>query len=698
MARKFKLFGQEIIIGKRLLGVGKDDEYFGVANYDNGRAIKKLGAYRGLVYSCINRVADSYASYSPYLEEQSGKEYKVVESHPFLEFLNKPSGPDPKAVPVSLFDVLFATSALIELQGSAYWYIPRGTQTGTPKEIVVLRADKVYRDLDKDGEIKNFYVRKNGSKVTIPIEEILPFIGFDPRDPYRGVGTVEAGQDYIETESYSTKFTKNFFLNNAGISGVLTFGKNLTKGAFKKAVRAWRDRYQGVGNAGKVMMIRDSDANFTKVGLGLNELDMDALRKMSREDIALMFGVPLALLGKAEENGLGRANIEALEYIFAKYTIEPKLKRLDAILQFALERYFPDSRKFKICHTNIIPEDKEFELARNDKGVDRWITRNEIRRKAGLPDVEGGDDLRAPLNSIPINEDLSSTDDNAGKSSGTGVKIKIKRKLSQAELEPKKKDGIDSTVKENFRLRLMKNQIAYERRYKKKFNSVLTDQRKEALDNLEAHASSFEEKTKVFGQKLFDDSMADAAMEKILMPTLIDLGEEQGALALLFAGDDAGEFIMNAPYEKLLRESTHKMASNFNDETLEALNKTLAEGIQAGEALGDLKNRVEETYDGAKGYRAERVARTETLSASNEATNEAYRQTGYVKEKEWYVNPGACEECEPFSGKTIPLDDSFLKEGQSYEDANGDVHENTYSDVDSPPLHPNCRCTIIPVR
>jgi hypothetical protein len=68
---------------------------------------------------------------------------------------------------------------------------------------------------------------------------------------------------------------------------------------------------------------------------------MGGLRKMSLEDVFMMFKVPPALLGKVTEGtGLGRGNIETLEYIFAKWNIDKKMKRFDAIIMFALQRYY----------------------------------------------------------------------------------------------------------------------------------------------------------------------------------------------------------------------------------------------------------------------------------------------------------------------------------------------------------------------
>lgn len=717
MAR-FKIFGRDIVIGKRLYGIGKDDEQFGVAQYGtDNRSHALLETYKGVVYACINLIGDSVADYDPHIYKKTKKGLVDIGDHELLELLRHPGGVDDKAIPISMATLFFMTAAFIELQGKVYWYMAKGLNTGSPKEIVVLRGDRVGQYINPDtGDIDAFYViDAAGQKIRIEISEMLPFMGFDPKNPYGSIGTTQAALEYIETDIFSTKFTKNFFKNNAGISGVLSVGGDIMKSAFKKFVRAWRDKYQGVDNAGKVMIVRGSDAaKFEKVGLGLNELDMTALRKMSREDIAMMYRVPLPLLGKIEDGvGLGRGNIETLEYIFAKYNIDKKLKKYDQILQFALERYYKVAPGSLIVgHTNIIPEDKEYELNKRDKGVDRWLTRNEIRAVDGQSPVNGGDDLYVSFNTIPLDEssagaDLSSAStDTSG--SGKGIRIKIRRKEAP---ESKKKDNSDnsqevtSVQKENFRLRLMRTQTLYERRYDKKLQSILLDQRKEALNNLEAHASSLKSSNSNVaksGPKIFDDSAADELFNKYLNPILVNLGEDQGALALLFAGDKDNQFRMTAAYKDIIARSTRRMATRFNDETLEKLNDTLAEGIQNGEALGKLKARVESVYDYASSSRSMRVARTETLKASNNATEDAYKQTGYVVSKEWVVNPDACPQCEAFEGKTIELGQTFVRQGESYTYTNSDGEEqsvsNTYDDVDNPPLHPNCRCTIIPVR
>jgi SPP1 gp7 family putative phage head morphogenesis protein len=247
----------------------------------------------------------------------------------------------------------------------------------------------------------------------------------------------------------------------------------------------------------------------------------------------------------------------------------------------------------------------------------------------------------------------------------------------------------------------MRIQLRYEKQYIKTLKPIFKQQEAEALENLEAHASEYlSDVSKAAQQKLFDDSYYDQLMTTKLQPLLQDLTNTQGGLALVFAGDDENEFHLTSNMIQYLQRNTLKMATNYNDQTLDQLNTTLAEGIEAGEGIGDLKNRIKEVYDEIDSYRATRVARTETLKASNNATVEAYRQTGFVKNKVWVVNPDACSQCEEFNGKSVPLDDSFLPLGGSYtvtdEEGNETTFTNNYDTIEEPPLHPNCRCTIIP--
>jgi HK97 family phage portal protein len=708
-----KLLGGRLTIGKTLSPyVGQTDNLFGFMRQRYGvdyRSRNKLKAYKNVVYGCSSLIGEALGDYAPYLEVKKGEVWER-QDHEFIDLLKQPAGPydpkNPRADSFSSFNLWEAVGIYQVLQGDAFLYMARGKTTGLPREIILLRADKIGTDIDPDtGKVNGYFIRQmTGDPIPLEIDEVLRFPLFNPENPYKGKSVVEAGSDYIETDEGTAEFTKNFFKNGAGISGVLNVKGEVTKGAFRKFVRAWREKYEGAANAGKIVMLRDSDASFEKVGLGLDELDMASLRSMSMEDVMMMFKVPPVLLGKISDgNGFGRANVETQEYIFAKWNIDKKMKRFDAIIMFALQRYYGlDTSQYRVCHENIIPEDKEHELAERTAGVDKWYTRNEIRASEEAAAVDGGDQLFVAINQIPVNE-ASANIAPAAPAKSAPIKIRVVKRITRtASLAPtKKKDSSTKKVSpaqaERFRMTLMRNQLRYEKQYKRLLAPIWKQQHAEVLNNLEAHSSSL---SKAHEQKLFDDAAYDNLITNKLQPSLQDLAKTQGGLAMVFAGDDNNEFHLTSKIISLLERNTKKMATNYNDETLAQLNATLAEGIQAGEGIGQLKSRVSGVYENVEGYRAERIARTETLKASNNSTVEAYRQTGFVTSKVWVVNPDACPQCEEFDGKSIGLDDPFVPLGGSYtyidESGEEQTQTNSYDTIEEPPLHPNCRCTIIP--
>ena len=136
------------------------------------------------------------------------------------------------------------------------------------------------------------------------------------------------------------------------------------------------------------------------------------------------------------------------------------------------------------------------------------------------------------------------------------------------------------------------------------------------------------------------------------------------------------------------------------------VSKILGDGIAAGETIDQLANRVQE-WAGEAGdeerstrNRAVMIARTEAQRATRRAEVEAWKSTGMVEGKTWLLAPDPCEFCEAasneFSTKSIGLEDSFFNKGDTMLGADGNEMALDYEDIDGPPLHPNCRCSLQP--
>ena len=115
-----------------------------------------------------------------------------------------------------------------------------------------------------------------------------------------------------------------------------------------------------------------------------------------------------------------------------------------------------------------------------------------------------------------------------------------------------------------------------------------------------------------------------------------------------------------------------KLATEINKTTIADLQKVLSAGFERGDSIQQMTRNIEGYFDGAK-YRAERVARTETIAASNEGALHRYETEG-VEKSEFYPSPDACIDCSSLAGE-YPTKESHNKI----------------------PVHPNCRCVWLPV-
>jgi SPP1 gp7 family putative phage head morphogenesis protein len=192
----------------------------------------------------------------------------------------------------------------------------------------------------------------------------------------------------------------------------------------------------------------------------------------------------------------------------------------------------------------------------------------------------------------------------------------------------------------------------------------------------------------------------NASTERIvlnLFPLMVEIMKDQAKYAFDESENPDAELFINDRVKEYINERIYTLARETNDITIKEIIETITEGIFQGDSISQLRKRINDVYDNATTVRSERIARTETISASNESANEAYRQSPLVNYKEWHVEPDACEFCQALAGTIVGLDENFVENGGSVTSTDGNVYSVNYLPVDHPPLHPNCRCALLPV-
>jgi len=641
-----------------------------VRNFATGSKFNPQAQARGIAYRAINHIGLSVSDYEPILMNEKGRK---LESHPVLKLYRKPNQR------LTRSDFHYLWGVLMEIYGESFWYTPLGETTKRPKECILLNPGLMEVVINKEtGEVVGYKLHKqNGTHVNLTLEEIYHDKIPNPFNSYRGTSILDKASVYIDTEINTAEFTLNYIKNNASPSGIVQL-PDMTPEAFSQFANQWREGYEGPQNAGKTAFIRSGEVDFKAVGATLKDIDQKVTRDMAKEDVLLMFGVPRGLLGSSsEQKGIGRDNIEPLEYVYAKYKTDKLMNRLDTIYEHMADRMGLKTQ-VTITHESPVPKDKKHELETHKAAVNVWMTRNEVRAVHGLDPLPGGDELPEPK--APGTAPATVTEAAKPK---TKKKVVLKAKPSKS--EKVKKENEDQ---EAFRSHLVEVNEIYAKKMKSAISKFAGEQEAAIIDKIDATGKSFEE-------WLFEIKEQSEAFAVLMVPILVDLMEAQAEDVVNFISGES--FTVTTEMRNVVENRIKRIAGIYNEDTLRALEKTLAEGAQAGESLTKMKKRVQDVFKEAKGYRAERIARTESLKASNSTAELVYKENGYTK-VQWFTNPGACEYCRVFEGQIKEIGGTYSTIGDVITSDQGNQMRIEYDDVATPPLHPNCTCSLVPVE
>ena len=196
---------------------------------------------------------------------------------------------------------------------------------------------------------------------------------------------------------------------------------------------------------------------------------------------------------------------------------------------------------------------------------------------------------------------------------------------------------------------------------------------------------------------------------KTIQPLLSDIvklggmdGDEIISEAIARAGnqelaDRIGFEFANPEVQTWIDKSTTRLANGVGDTTEVRVRDLLGTGLQEGKTVDELADVIEsQGFDPA---RARTIARTESKRGYNQGQVEAWKQTGMVTGKKWLKAPEACPFCDEIGSQNVTkaMDETFLNVGDSVTASDGSRFVVDYENVSGPPLHPNCRCSLLPV-
>lgn len=227
--------------------------------------------------------------------------------------------------------------------------------------------------------------------------EILHIPGLS-YDGLVGLSPIAYAKQAIGLGLAAESFGARFFKDGTHLGGVISVpGAPMSDSAFERTAKQFREMYSGLQRSHGVAIL-EQGATYQALGISPEEAQFLETRKFQRSEIAAMYRVPLHLI-----NDLDRAtfsNIEHQDLSYLQRSLLPWLLRFEQ--GFMRSLMTPNERRrFFIEHEtgSFLRGDTKSRYEAYSLGINAGIlTPNEARTKENMNPIEGGDEIRIPLN------------------------------------------------------------------------------------------------------------------------------------------------------------------------------------------------------------------------------------------------------------------------------------------------------------
>ncbi|MBX6385577.1 MAG: phage portal protein [Microbispora sp.] len=352
------------------------------------------------VFSCIRLLAETGSMLPAGVFRREGVSRVPFDEHPAAPLLTHQANP---GLPAG--EMWAQVLGWMLLRGNAAVYVERGGNgqpvglwpvawTSVEPRRVKETGDLVYKITLADDEWAP--IREDGGLVRA--ENLLHFRSF-------GIGGVEGlspigmARQAVGTGYAATAYIGGFFARDASPGGVVSVEGKLTDAQYERLTRQWRDLHEGFDKAHRLAVL-EGGARWEKTTLSPADAQFLEVYKLTRAEIAGIFGVPPHMIGDVERSTSWGSGIEQQSLGYVIYSLLPWLTRLERTARQLFGgdpalylKFNPDA----LLRGDITQRFGAYAQARQWG----WMSVNEIRAKEDEPPIEGGDEYLQPLNMAP---------------------------------------------------------------------------------------------------------------------------------------------------------------------------------------------------------------------------------------------------------------------------------------------------------
>lgn len=350
------------------------------------------------VYICTKVRAESIGKLSLKVYKER-EEYKEHELYYLLKYK-----PNPLMNSINFWKCIEAQRTL---KGNAYAYIERNKK-GQVTGIYPIDSDNVTKVVDDSNFLSSLskvwyiVIDNKGIKHKLYSDEILHFIGDITLDGLIGIAPLEYLKCTVENGRATQEFVNKFFKNGLSTKGVIQYVGDLDEKAKRTFRKEFESMSNGLENAHSVSLL-PLGYQFQPLSLSMADAQFLENSKLTKREIAAAFGMKSYHLNDLERATFN--NLTEQQKDFYITTLQSSLTNYEQEMQDKLFSQYETLKDVRVEFNvdTILRSDIKTRYESYRIGIQSgFLSPNEVRKKENLPAKEGGDELLANGNMIPI--------------------------------------------------------------------------------------------------------------------------------------------------------------------------------------------------------------------------------------------------------------------------------------------------------
>jgi len=344
---------------------------------DRSEKLTSPYAQHTVVYAAIRSKATNIAQVPFLIYDQSGK------------VIDNPSNPVVRLFEdvnpyIDGYELWEAIVTMLDIYGEAF--IVKDTQEwkGLPVYLWPVRGDTM-KEMVVDSRLVAWEYTASGKKMIIYPDQVIQIKYYNPFNTYRGLSPLTILKLVLDGDWEALQYNRRFFKNDGTPGAVYTTDQVLTEGQYERLKAQLIDARKGSANAFRAMLL-DGGVKLGQGTPGLKDMQFLELRKFSKEEIAMVFGVPKQELQTYEDINFATSRTADLGYW--KKTLLPIMSRIEMKFNRTLFNQAGGRGYFDIRAIDVLNEEflQKIESAVKLHGIGVPFAEINRRLDLGFPD------------------------------------------------------------------------------------------------------------------------------------------------------------------------------------------------------------------------------------------------------------------------------------------------------------------------